>query len=177
MEAFEFDTVIRRKRTVGEPKEAPDVELYMERVRIICSGIAGEEFLPLVEQAEALTFGEDDKNLEPARELYQRAFDLFRQGYMQYLENPENYEALLTWKEETALPWKKDGAVVDGEGRPGVHEALFEGYDDCLSDYLFCLAQLADVYRRDGLASKAADCNSCAEELRLFAQMMSGDQQ
>ncbi len=160
---------------MADPREAPDVELYMERVRIICSGIVGEEFLPLVEQAEKLTFGEDDKNLEPARKLYQRAFDLFRKGYGHFLENPESYEALVTWKEETTLPWKEDGAVVDGKGRPGVHEALYEGYDDCLSDYLFCLAQLADVYRRDGRVSKAADCNSRAEELRLFAQMMNQD--
>ncbi len=161
---------------MGKAGEAPDVELYMERVRIICSGIAGEEFLPLVEQAEMLTFGDDDTQLEPARQLYQRAFDLFRKGYGRFLESPETYEALVTWKEETTLPWRGDGAVVEGSGRPGVHEALFEGYDDSLSDYLFCLAQLADVYRREGRTSKAADCNSRAEELRLFAQMMSRDQ-
>ncbi len=160
---------------MGNPREAPDVELYMERVRIICSGIVGEEFLPLVEQAQKLTFGEDDSKLEPARQLYQRAFDLFRKGYSLFLDNPESYEALVTWKEETTLPWKEAGTIVDGKGRPGVHEALFEGYDDCLSDYLFCLAQLADVYRREGRTSRAADCNTRAEELRLFAQMMSQD--
>ena len=161
---------------MADPKKSPDVELYMERVRIICSGIAGEEFLPLVEEAEKLTFGEDDKNLEPARKLYQSAFDLFRKGYEQFLKDPESYESLVTWREETTLPWKDDGAVVDGKGRPGVKEALFEGYDDCLSDYLFCLGQLADVYQREGRASAAADCNSHAEALRLFAQTMSQEQ-
>ena len=160
---------------MADPREAPDVELYMERVRIVCSGIAGEEFLPLVEQAEKLTFSEDDTKLEPARKLYQRAFDLFRKGYGHFLENPESYEALVTWKEEATLPWRADETVGDGKGRPGVHEALYEGYDDCLSDYLFCLAQLADVYRREGRASEAADCNTRAEELRLFAQMMGQD--
>ena len=150
--------------------KAPEVELYMERVRIICSGIAGEEFLPLVEQAEKLTFDEDDASLEAARELYQRAFDLFLKGYAKFLENPEAFEPLVTWNEETTLPWKEDGSAPEGQGRPGVYEALCEGYEDYLSDYLFCLSELADVYRLEGRDSEAEECRSRAEELRRFAE-------
>ncbi len=158
---------------MSDPQGAPDVELYMERVRIVCSGVAGEQFLPLVEQAQKMTFDGDADNLESARELYQRAFGLFLKGYALFLEDPETYEILVTWKEENTLPWGKDGtAPSEGQGRPGVHEALFEGYEDSLSDYLFCLGQLEDLYRREGRLSDAANCKARQEEMRLFARRM-----
>ena len=158
---------------MSDPQGAPDVELYMERVRIICSGVAGEQFLPLVEQAQKLTCDGDATTLEPARELFRRAFGLFLKGYALFLEDPEAYESLVTWKEENTLPWGKDGtATNEGQGRPGVHEALFEGYEDSLSDYLFCLGQLEDEYRQEGRLSEAVDCKARAEEMRLFARKM-----
>ena len=125
-----------------------DAGNYQNREQIICKRVAGEQFVPNL-------VGLDWRhNFESNALMYAGAFEMFRDGYNRWLEDPAAFEDLVTLY-----------------GRLGVHEELVEGFDN-VAKYAYCLYKLREQYLQEKWEAKVAECDRRMEQLLAFAELL-----
>lgn len=129
---------------------------FLFRCQHIGAHVIGQRFYTLLDQIPSLHEQLATTDVERVHSMVREAIELFFDASKRFRQDPNQYDHLVTWREEQ---------TSHGLGRPSVREALFEEFIGFSEEYVPSLWRLIDIHRQADNQAKVAELESALTQL------------